>query len=440
MRTRSAELFEQVGSDQRTSTLDDSQTDDPSVMISAYHASVTHRLFTTLTSTLDAIILVNSPVRYTLSLSSDRLLLSLSLSLCLSLTSITLAVMDAHLSPALSLLSLSTSSSPSKAERDARGSRHQVVIDYCLDRAASVFQQCVGDRSSSALAFLRNGDGENLLFILAQAETPPHTRVMRLLSVARQCCPQYNGSDLRSLTCRLVAAAEACSVSVNSAADWQKKKDDLDVAVQRARWREATALLVEWWVAATLRHDALQVATLQKMAAGYLDKLCHYVASASTLWQSSPKQAHLVIRQEERLYFVTHLFFVLSRWCRDAPLPEVAPKSRLRRWLAYMHEVYIIVMENEDSLAQHYALEIVLEIAMCLRFYWELYGDLLMQLTSQLVSTPLDDHGFVVMPNCNTHYHGPEYFRVADYHTHCLVAFFLTHSIATTAAFQQWGQ
>jgi hypothetical protein len=332
-----------------------------------------------------------------------------------------------------------------QSEAEARNHHYRTIIDFCLDKAASVYEECCAlerkkKPDEKAKAFLEKGHGENLLFILAQAETPPHTRTKRLLLIAQKSCPTYNASDQRVLTHRLVGSTEARPSNANSETHWKREKVALGEAVGKARWHKATSIVVDWWIAATVRQDDALMDILQEEAARYLDDLCHYVASASTLWQESPKQVRLVVNQENRLYFITHLFFVLTKWCRDAPLATVAAKPRLRRWLAYMHEVYVIVMENEDELAKHYALEIVLEIAMCLRFYWELYGDRLALLTTQLINTPLEEHGFVVMPNSNIHCHGSEYFPVAVYHTHCLVAFFLTHSIATPSAFQQWAQ
>jgi hypothetical protein len=71
-------------------------------------------------------------------------------------------------------------------------------------------------------------------------------------------------------------------------------------------------------------------------------------------------------------------------------------------------------------------------LAMCLHFDWNLYGESLDLLTARILDTPLQTmrHGFVVMPNNNSSYHGKEYLPIADYHTHCLIAFFLTHSIS----------
>ena len=254
----------------------------------------------------------------------------------------------------------------------------------------------------------------------------------------------FNDSDQRHLTCRLAGVTDVGPVSVKPDADWQRMRDGLKNSLglrpSASQWSDATHAIVEWWVSATLRHDHAQMVSLQEAAATHLDDLCHYVASPDPLWQqkSKSKKAHLKVTQENRLYFVTHLFFVLTNWCRAAPPAAIVSKPRLRRWLAYMNEVYVLIMANEDPLAPHYALEILVELAMCLRFFWEIYGDRLMQLTSQLISTPLEGYGFVVMPNDNLRYHGPGYHRVADYHTHALVAFFLTHSIVAPKAFPQW--
>jgi len=313
----------------------------------------------------------------------------------------------------------------------------QAVIDYCLNKAAAVFERCATETGKDDVNFFDNGDGENLLFILAQAELPPHNRTTRLLRTAEVCSALYNDSDIRRLTLMLAGAADdAQSVRVMSDTEWRQLSEQLRETVRSEKWTDATKVVVDWWIAATLRHDAVQMASVQVEAAEYLNELCLFsgtVAEVDKLWQKMPKQAQLVVRQENRLYFICHLFFVLSNWCRDPPLPIVAPEHDLRRWLAYLYEMYQMVMRNDDPRAKQYALEITVEIAMCLRFHWQLYDHTLYELRSRLVKTTLTKHGFVVMPNNSDRYHGLGYLPVADYHTHCLVAFFLTHTMANPA-------
>jgi hypothetical protein len=323
---------------------------------------------------------------------------------------------------------------PGRPPRDDR----QTVINYCLDRVADFFESVEKATKEGARGdnFLSDGHGENLIFILAQAELPPHHRTKRLLEIAKVSSPYYNTSDLRRLTRRLAGVANSEPASEISPV-WQTAdeesplSDSLDDLVETKRWPKASKLVVDWWVAAKLRRDEAQMTAVQSAAAKHLDQQCCFVAVANKFWRPD-KPAELRIIQEDRIYYICHLFFVLSNWCREAPLVSVAPVHRLRRWLAYMHEVYTIVMRNIEPRAQEYAVEIVVELAMCLRLNWSLYGDDIQLLTARLVRTPVKTmrHGFVVMPNNNGSYHGTKYMLVADYHTHCLVAFFLTHSCA----------
>jgi hypothetical protein len=336
----------------------------------------------------------------------------------------------------------------------------EAVIEYCLDRVTTLFEQQA--RQAIAVSnnpdlidhqgntdderdFLGAGDGENLLFLLAQAERPPHTRTRRLLDMAQRCSPSFNTSDQRHLTCRLALAGLALCDNDHSHSEedaksstfpmpkeeWDSLRGQLDDAMKDKKWESATIIVVDWWVAAKLRRDDAQMEGVQTAAANYLDQLCRYVAVANQLWQKPPRQAQLKIEEEKRLYLICHLFFVLSDWCREVPRSDVARPHRLRRWLAHMDEVYTLITRHMNPDAPRYALEILVELAMCLRFDWVIYGEQLTALTAQLINMPVRtlQCGFVSMPNKNLAYHGPRYLPIADYHTHCLVAFFLTHSV-----------
>jgi hypothetical protein len=169
------------------------------------------------------------------------------------------------------------------------------VIEYCLDRVTTLFEQ----RAREAIAvsddpdridrqgntdderdFLGAGDGENLLFLLAQAERPPHTRTRRLLDMAQRCSPSFSTSDQRRLTRRLALDGVALCNNAQPHSDdaksstflmpqeeWESLRAQLVDAVKDKKWESATTIVVDWWVAAKLRCDDARLEDVQAAAA-----------------------------------------------------------------------------------------------------------------------------------------------------------------------------